>query len=269
MNPTSNNTHDSGLRILESAGVCRIGFHNPDKYNAITLDMWEDLSRVITNMATDKKIRVIVLHGVGDRAFSAGADISEFSTRRSTPEQVQRYHHAVDAAQDALSSCPIPTVAAIRGICMGGGMEIAAVCDLRYADEKARFRMSAAAMGLGYSLKGVSNMTAIVGVSTAKDIFMTARRFDGQDALQMGFVNEVFSDDEFETLVEERVAAIKANAPLTLRAIKLASHHLHGEEPRPSQEAVARAIQACFDSNDYKEGQRAFREKRSPRFLGD
>jgi enoyl-CoA hydratase/carnithine racemase len=269
MNPTTTNSHRSGLRVRASAGVCRIGFDNPGKYNAITLDMWEDLSRVVTDAAADREVRVIVLHGVGEHAFSAGADISEFTTRRSTPEQVARYHHAVDAAQDALSHCPIPTVAAIRGVCMGGGMEIAAVCDLRYAGKTARFRMSAAAMGLGYSLKGVANMTSIVGVATAKDIFMTARRFNGEDAMQMGFVHEVFSDDEFDARVEDRVAAINANAPLTLRAIKLATHHLHGEESRPSQEEVARAIQACFDSNDYKEGQHAFKEKRAPRFRGD
>jgi enoyl-CoA hydratase/carnithine racemase len=264
-----NTTRDSGLRILESSGICRIGFDNPGKYNAITLDMWEDLSRVVTNAAGNKHVRVIVLHGVGDRAFSAGADISEFATRRTTPEQVERYHHAVDAAQDALNACPIPTVAAIRGICMGGGMEIAAVCDLRYATQSARFRMSAAAMGLGYSLKGVSNMTGIVGVAAAKDIFLTARRFNGHEAFHMGFVHEAFPDDEFEARVEERIAAINANAPLTLSAIKLATRHLHGDDPRPSEEDVAGAIQACFDSNDYKEGQRAFKEKRTPRFVGE
>lgn len=251
---------NDGLRIIK--------INNPKKRNALTLMMWEALTEEVERANADADTRVVVVTGAGDRAFTSGADISEFSTKRSTQTQIQHYDEAIDRAQLALTACVKPTIALIRGVCMGGGMEIAAACDLRYTIASATFRMPAARVGLGYSLDGIARMVDILGPATTQDLFLTARFFDGTEAARIGFVNESFSDDTFEKLSQARVLAILANAPMTLSAVKISVAHLLGRANCPSAQQVDAAVAACFKSDDYQEGQNAYKEKRDPTFKG-
>ncbi|MBV7485933.1 enoyl-CoA hydratase [Bordetella sp. BOR01] len=256
------------LFIETDAGLLRIRIVNPARYNAMSLGMWEALGAAVADAQTRPDVRAIVLEGDGERAFVSGADISEFGAQRRDPAQVARYDRAVAGAQQALTASAVPTIALIRGICMGGGMGLALACDLRYCNQGARFRMPAARLGLGYALSGVKRMRDVLGSARAADLFLTARTFDGLEAARIGLVQEVFADADFNALAAERLATVAANAPLTLRAARLALHHLQGGSQAPASEAVDQAVQACFCSEDYQEGQAAFRDKRAPVFKG-
>lgn len=247
--------------------VCRIIFSNPDRYNAMSLAMWRDLKRIVDQADTDSGIRVIVLEGDGDKAFVSGADISEFAQLRDTPEHIKDYGNAVKAAQHALSACAKPTVASIRGICMGGGMGLALACDLRYCTHDAKFRMPAARLGLGYDLQGIQRASSILGLANTADIFMTARTFDGREAARLGMVHQSYSEAEFAAAAKAAVDSIGKNAPLTIQAVKLALSHVINPQD-VAEQRVQRAIDACFASKDYLEGQKAFRNKRDPEFKG-
>lgn len=241
---------------------------NASRFNAMSLSMWEALVGAVGVAQEDPEVRVVVLSGQGAKAFASGADISEFETHRKNPDQQVRYSAAVAAAQQALMNCRHPTVACIRGVCMGGGMALAIACDLRYATVDARFRMPAGRLGLGYALDGMKRFVEIVGVSRSADLFFTARTFDGREAERIGLVHEALSHETFEAVTRKRLGAICHLAPLTLRAAKLSLRHIGDEHTGPSRDAVQEAIQACYESGDYVEGQRAFMEKRSPHFKG-
>lgn len=254
------------IQADKQAGVLRVRISNPARFNAMSLAMWEALYATVAGAQGDADLRVIVLQGEGEGAFVSGADISEFAEQRNDPSQVARYDRAVNAAQQALADSRIPTIAVIRGICMGGGLGLALACDLRYCNAGARFRMPAARLGLGYALDGVKRMSDMLGAARAMDLFLTARTFDGAEAGRIGLAHEVFDDEAFEAEAASRVAAVAANAPLTLRAARLALHHLL--DGQPSAREVDQAVQECFGSADYREGQAAFREKRPPVFQG-
>lgn len=251
-----------------TGGELRIRISNAKRFNAMTLAMWEDLARVVKAVDDDQGIRVVVLSGDGNKAFASGADISEFATHRDDPEQSARFSAAVHAAQEALSNCRHPTVAIIRGVCMGGGMTLAMACDLRYCTNGARFRMPAGRVGLGYDSDGIKRFVNTLGASRTADLFFTARTFDGHEASRIGLVHESFDSDVFETITRKRIDAITSLAPLTLRAVKLALRHVMNESGAPDKRFVDEAIQACFRSQDYTEGQQAFLEKREPKFTG-
>lgn len=234
----------------------------------MSLEMWEALADAVSSADCDPEVRVVVLSGEGRRAFASGADISEFATRRSDRRQQPRYGAAVAGAQEALMRCRHPTVARIRGVCMGGGMALAIACDLRYAAVDARFRMPAGRLGLGYGLEGMRRFTEILGSSRTADLFLTARTFDGREAARIGLVHEVMDVELFDMVVDKRVQAVSQLAPLTLRAAKLSLRHIGGLDHAPEADAVEAAIQACYQSEDYVEGQAAFMEKRPPAFRG-
>ena len=256
------------LTVENRDGVFRIGINNPAHRNALTHAMWQDLAAQIAHANADPSARVIALHGVGGVAFCSGADISEFKTLRTTPEQVRNYDHGVHLAHEAILGSAKPTVALIHGICMGGGMEIAAACDLRYANDNARIRMPAAVLGLGYALDGITRMVDIMGAATTLDLFLTARHFDGREAARIGFIHEAFPEGEFELATRERVLAVASNAPLTIKAIRMSVRHVLGRGTPPSGKEVAAVVAACFQSEDYAEGRQAFAQKRKPQFKG-
>lgn len=258
-----------GRIIAETqAGILNLRISNAARYNALSMTMWEELGALVEGANRDDALRVVVLSGDGTRAFAAGADISEFKNFRSDPALVQRFNAAVHGATAALASCRHPTVALIRGICMGGGMSLAQACDVRYCADDARFRMPAGRLGIGYEPAGIQRMVDMVGAARTADLFMTARTFSGREAERIGYVQECFPTEDFARTSAARVEAIARMAPLTLRAFKLALRAALGGADAPSAKAVDAACLACFDSTDYQEGQAAFREKREPRFEG-
>ena len=243
-------------------------FNNPDRHNATSLEMWQSLPLVLDAYAQDPEVRVIVFRGVGEKAFSAGADISQFKEKRSSAEAVKIYNETADAANLALRECVKPTIAMIRGYCIGGGTAVAVGCDIRIAADNARFGVPAAKLGLGYRFEGIKRLASIVGPAFTAEIFFTARQFSAQEALQMGLVNRVVPDSEVDKYTHDYASTIGINAPLTIAAVKRALIEL-GKDPAQRDLALSqRMVEACFASEDYKEGRTAFMEKREPQFKG-
>jgi enoyl-CoA hydratase/carnithine racemase len=255
-------------QLEPGTGVLDLVISNVARYNAMSLRMWQSLFSFVQQADQDPAVRVIVLRGDGDKAFVSGADISEFGHLRNSPEQVQIYGRAVHDAQQALIRCSKPVIAAIQGVCMGGGIGLALSCDLRYASVSSRFRMPAARMGLGYDRTGMARAVSVLGPARATDIFFTARTFNGAQAADIGMVHEAFADDEFHAEAKALIQAVAGNAPLTLKAAKLAIRAAMNDPQIDDPAVVDAAVQACFDSSDYQEGQRAFKEKRNPEFTG-
>lgn len=256
------------IHVEKEGALGWIVIDHPERRNAISVSMWQALSEAAARLDADDEVRVVLLRGAGEVAFVAGADISEFAEQRTGADASQRYEQTTAAAFGALAAIRKPVIAMIHGFCVGGGMATALSADLRYAAEDAVFAIPAARLGLGYHAGGIEALSALVGPSTAKEIFFTARRYRADEALALGFVNRVFPKDELEKQVRETAAAIAANAPLTLRSVKGIVRELAREPARRDQAAIAESIARCFESEDYKEGVRAFLEKRPPRFEG-
>ena len=211
-------------------------------------------------------MRVIVLTGAGGRAFVSGADISKFASERDTLDAVAEYNAAVDRFGQVLGECLKPTIAMIRGYCIGGGLGISVCCDLRIANDAARFAVPAAKLGLGYGYANVRRIMDLVGPQFATEMLLTARQFDAADAMRMGLVNSVVPDAEIESYVLDLSDAISNNAPLTIRAVKRIVRELRRDVPDVA--ACDALVRQCFESADYREGRQAFMEKRKPVFRG-
>ena len=252
----------------KEGGVGYLIFNNPERHNAVSLEMWEAASGILEGFAADKDVRVVVLTGAGGKAFVSGADISKFEKERSSKEAIDRYNVIVDKANTAIYEFPKPTIAMIRGYCIGGGMGLALCCDLRICSDNSKFGVPAAKLGLGYGFKGIKKLVDVVGPSFAKEIFYTARQFTAQEAQTMGLVNRVVPADELEKYVQEYAVTIGGNAPLTVNSVK----YIVGEAVKPGSERDLKKcdelVAQCFASNDYTEGRKAFMEKRKPAFTG-
>ena len=245
-----------------------IVFSNVAKHNAVSLDMWRALPAAVRALDDDRNVRLIVVAGDGDKAFISGADISEFTSQRGDEVARDEYNAAVDVGYRTLAATLTPTLAAIRGICFGGGIGLALACDLRLASDDSRFCLPAAWLGLGYSYAGIRRLVYVVGPAYAAEIMATARTFTAGEALQMRLVNRVVPAASLDALVAETIGQVAANAPLTVRAAMKAIDE--GLKPSPERDlaAVQAMVDACFASDDYKEGRRAFMEKRKPDFRG-
>ncbi|HEY8262391.1 MAG TPA: enoyl-CoA hydratase [Methylosinus sp.] len=258
----------SKLRVQRAGGVARVLIDNGERRNAFDFSMWRALPALLAALDADETARVVVLSGAPSLPFCSGADISEFSTVRATAEGGRAYEAANVEAFDALSRLGKPVIAAIAGFCMGGGMGLAAACDLRIAAEGAVFGIPAGRLGVGYPPEAMRYVVAAVGAQTAMDLFFTARRIDAEEARAAGFVSRVLPKDGFDEAIDAIAAGIAANAPLTLRAAKAAIRRAADLPQALTAEDCERLAAACFDSADYAEGRAAFLEKREPRFAG-
>ena len=243
-------------------------FNNPERHNAVSLEMWQAAAKILEDFAADDQVRVVVLTGAGGKSFVSGADISKFEDERASREAVERYNAATEKVYSTVANYPKPTLAMIQGYCLGGGLNLAVCCDLRFCSEGSRFGLPAAKLGLGYGYPGLKRFIDTIGPSHTKDIFFSARQFGAAEALTMGLVNRVLPDSELASSVEEYAGTVAANAPLTVDAIKQISLEVLKPESERNLERAAQLVARCFASQDYVEGRRAFLEKRKPVFTG-
>ncbi len=242
-------------------------FNKPERRNAVSLDMWEAMPEILHRFESDPAVRVVVLKGAGDKAFVSGADISQFERARSSEESNAHYEQVTERAGRALAECGKPTIAMIRGFCIGGGLGIAIGCDIRIAADDSKFGIPASRLGVGYGASGVKKLVDLVGPSFTKEIFFTARHFTAKEALTMGLVNRVVSAAEIEAFTRGYCATIADNAPKTIDTLKrTVAEVLRGHEA--DWALCDRLVKACFASEDFIEGRRAFMEKRRPVFRG-
>jgi enoyl-CoA hydratase/carnithine racemase len=254
--------------VKTEGGLGWLIFNNPERRNAISVDMWEAIPQVVEQFEADPAVRVIVLAGAGDKAFVSGADISQFEKQRSGPEAVQRYEEIAEGAQLRLQNSDKPVVAMIRGYCLGAGLNIANVCDFRIAADDARFGIPAARMGLGYRVSSTKNLVDLVGPAYAREILMTGRQFTAAEAQAMGLAHKVVPAAGLEKSTVEYCSALAGNAPLTMRTAKRIIRELL-KAPKDFDAARCTSwVKECFDSDDYTEGRKAFMEKRKPAFKG-
>lgn len=249
-------------------GVGYVIFNNPERHNAVSLEMWRACADFMAAFAADPEVRVVVLTGAGGKAFVSGADISKFGDERASEDAVKVYNDTVERGYASVHDFPKPTIAMIRGYCIGGGMGLASCCDLRICSDNSRFAVPAAKLGLGYAYPGVKRLMDIVGPSFTKEIFYTARQFDATEAREMGLVNRVVAADQLEDYVRTYAETISANAPLTVDSIKLIVGEALKDESQRDMKACTEAVATCFASRDYEEGRKAFLEKRKPVFQG-
>ncbi len=253
---------------IDSDGIGWIIFNHPERHNALSLEMWQGLTDILTHYAEHPAVRVAIMRGAGGKAFISGADISEFETRRANAQQKEAYGAVAGAANLALARFEKPLIALIEGYCIGGGLATALAADLRFATPDARFGIPAARLGLGYEYAGIAKLARIVGPSRARDILFSARFMEAQEALAMGLVNAIVDRGNIEQEVAAYAGRLSTNAPLTLKAAKAALNAWERGGRDADVDHVRVLVDACFDSDDYREGRLAFREKRAPDFKG-
>ncbi len=249
-------------------GVGILTFNQPEKRNAVSLEMWQGIGDAIEAFQQDPAVRVVIMKGAGGRAFASGADISEFDKSRANAAQRREYGAISARGARALAELDKPLIAHIEGYCIGGGLAIALNADVRFATPGSQFGIPAARLGLGYEYAGAAALARLVGPSTAKDILFSARFLDAEEALRVGLVNFVVDAGAIEARVREYTSRIAANAPLTVRAAKRAIAVFERYSQLEAAREVIPLVDACFDSDDYKEGRKAFAEKRRPVFAG-
>jgi enoyl-CoA hydratase/carnithine racemase len=252
----------------EDGSTLQIQFNNPDRHNALSMDMWEAVVPLLSAAENDDRIRLVVFSGAGEKAFVSGADITQFEDLRAAQEAVARYESVAEQALMGIYNFSKPTLASIKGYCIGGGVNVAMSCDIRIASSDAVFAIPAARLGLGYRYSALKNLVDLVGPAMAKDLFFTARRIDANEARNIGLITRVCETEELPVLQAEYKKALAENAPITVRAGKAIIAEILRASPEIDHDKCRQLIRDCFESDDYKEGRRAFMEKRKPVFRG-
>jgi enoyl-CoA hydratase/carnithine racemase len=257
-------------KILQSVtdGVGVITFNNPDKRNAMSLDMWEGLGHALTGLRDDPDVRVVILVGAGDKAFVSGADISQFEKTRHNAQASEEYSKRSAAQRALLADYPKPTIACIRGFCLGGGIQVAMLADIRIASDNSQFGIPAAKLGIAYGYDGLKNLVSLVGPSWARLLMYTGMRIDSAEAVRIGLVDRVVPDAELWNATQEIARTVSGNAPLAVQAAKITIAQVLRDPDQRDMDAIKAIGTACMDSEDFREGRTAFMEKRKPRFKG-
>ena len=244
-------------------------FNNPAKHNAISMDMAEAVPEVMRDFVSDPAIRLVVLAGAGEKAFAAGSDISGFENVRSDPQKNRHYNEVNERSYNAVYECAKPTIAMIRGYCIGGGLDFATSCDVRLCSDNAQFAVPAGRLGLGYGHEGIVRFGRVMGLMRARDLFLSGRRLGADEALRLGLVHRVIPLAQLEAETQTYAQTLADNAPLTLAAIKRAFLE-YEKDPATRDLTQAQAmIDMCFNSADYVEGRNAFAARRKPQFKGE
>jgi enoyl-CoA hydratase/carnithine racemase len=255
------------VRIERDGPIARLVFDHEERRNAITVDMWDAIPGAIQTLQEDSRVRVVIMRGAGSEAFVSGADISEFERTR-TGNAGKEYDALTARAFAALQALEKPLIASIHGYCIGGGAAIALTADLRYAADDARFAVPPARLGLGYHTAGIRTLIRTVGFSETADLLFTARRVGADEARHIGLVNEVFAKEALDASVDELAQMIANNAPLTIRSAKISLQELAKLDTERDTARINDSIERCYQSDDFREGVRAFLEKRKPKFRG-
>ena len=257
-------------KILKSVadGVGVITFNNPQKRNAMSLDMWEGLGHALTELRDDPGVRVAIMVGAGDKAFVSGADISQFEKTRHNAQASEEYSKKSEAQRALLANYPKPIIACIRGFCLGGGMQVAMLADMRIAAEDSQFGIPAAKLGIAYGYDGLKHLVSLVGPSWARLIMYTGMKIDSAEAVRIGLVDRVVPDADLWETTMEIARTISGNAPLAIQAAKITIAQVLKDPDKRDMDAIKAIGTACMDSADFKEGRQAFMEKRKPQFRG-
>ena len=262
-------SHADG-KILQSAadGVGVITFNNPEKRNAMSLDMWEGLGSALIELRDDPDVRVVIMTGAGDKAFMSGADISQFEKTRHNAEASEEYSRRSAAQRALLADYPKPIIACIRGFCLGGGMQVAMSADIRIASDNSQFGIPAAKLGIAYGYDGLKHLVSLVGPSWARLLMFTGMRIHSSEAVRIGLVDRVVPDHELWDATMEIARTISGNAPLAIKAAKITIAQILKDPADRDMNAIKQIGIDCMDSEDFREGRRAFMEKRKPQFQG-
>jgi enoyl-CoA hydratase/carnithine racemase len=268
--PNENEKPFAEGRILKSVteGVGVVTFNNPEKRNAMSLDMWEGLGQALIELRDDPTVRVVILTGAGDKAFMSGADISQFEKNRHNAQASEEYSRRSDAQRALLANFAKPTIACIRGFCLGGGMQLAMLADIRIAGVNSQFGIPAAKLGIAYGYEGLKHLVSLVGPSWARLLLFTGMRIGSAEAERIGLVDRVVADAELWDATFEIARSISGNAPLAIQAAKITIAQVLKDPDQRDMDAIKAIGTACMDSEDFREGRRAFMEKRKPQFKG-
>lgn len=261
-------TKTDKILTRSEGGITWLVFNQPEKRNAMSLEMTVRALEVVEQFAADPAARVLVLAGAGDKAFVSGADISEFESKRNSADAAAEYQKISTRMFDAVRDVEKPTIAMIQGFCFGGGVALAACCDIRIASEDSLFSVPAAKLGIGYRIEFTKLLVDLVGPSSTKEMLYTARRYTAEEAFAMRFVNRVVPKDQLESMTRNYAEGIAENAPLTQKAAKVIVNELLKDPTARDPVRCNRLIADCADSEDYKNARRAFMEKKKPVFAG-
>ena len=249
-------------------GVGIVTFNNPEKRNAMSIEMWEGVGQALVELREDEQVRVVVLTGAGDKAFMSGADISQFEKNRHNAQASEEYNRRSESQRAVLAHFPKPTIACIRGFCLGGGMQVAMSADMRFASDNSQFGIPAAKLGIAYGYDGLKHLVSLVGPSQARLIMYTGMRIDAAEALRIGLVDRVVADEKLWDETFEIARTISGNAPLSVKASKITIAQVLQDRNERDMAAIKAISTACMDSEDFREGRQAFMEKRQPKFRG-